>query len=324
MRLRLETRFALSAAALVLTGCGYVGDPLPPALRRPNRVVDLAAVQRGTQIIVQFTLPKLTTEGLALNGDEDIELRVGPVDGVFEPAAWLSSADRVPAKAANGAVRTDVGAARYTGRTVVVGVRIHGPKGRDSGWGNMVPLVVVKPLSTPARLRAANAPDAVRLTWTGEAPEFHIYRRVAGSATWVFQGNSAEHGFTDPLIEYGTKYEYFVQAVQKTDENKFAESELSEVLEFQPADKFPPAVPIGLSAAAGTRSVELVWERNVDKDMAFYRLYRDGKRVGDNLVSASFSDTEAEAGKVYKYQVSAVDSADNESGLSEPIESGVS
>ena len=188
----------------------------------------------------------------------------------------------------------------------------------------MVPLVVVKPLGTPARPGAANAPDAVRLTWTGEAPEFHIYRRVAGSATWVFQGNSAEQGFTDPLIEYGTKYEYFVQAVQKTDENKFAESDLSEVLVFQPADKFPPAIPTGLSAAAGTRSVELVWERNVDKDMAFYRLYRDGKRVGDNLVSASFSDTEAEAGKVYKYQVSAVDSAGNESGLSVPIESGVS
>ena len=115
-------------------------------------------------------------------------------------------------------MRADVAAARYTGRTVVPGVRMHGPKGRDSGWGNMVPLVVVKPLGTPARPGAANAPDAVRFTWTADAGEFHIFRRVACSAAWawVFQGNSTENGFTDPLIEYGTKYEYFVQAVQKT------------------------------------------------------------------------------------------------------------
>ena len=49
--------------ALLVTGCGYVGDPLPPALNIPVPVADLNAVQRGDQIIIQFTVPQMTTEG---------------------------------------------------------------------------------------------------------------------------------------------------------------------------------------------------------------------------------------------------------------------
>jgi fibronectin type 3 domain-containing protein len=139
----------------------------------------------------------------------------------------------------------------------------------------------------------------------------------------VFQGNSTELGFTDSNIEFGTDYEYLVQSVQKVDDNKFAESDLSEIVAFNPVDKFAPATPAGLSAASGTRTIELVWDRNTEKDMAFYRIYRDGSRLADNVVGASFSDDGAEAGKTYKYQVSAVDTAGNESALSAPIEAGI-
>ena len=45
-------------AAAVLSGCGYAGEPLPPALSRPMRVTDLQAVERGENIAVQFTVPK--------------------------------------------------------------------------------------------------------------------------------------------------------------------------------------------------------------------------------------------------------------------------
>ena len=36
----------IAAAALLTTGCGYTGDPLPPLANIPARVLDLAAVQR--------------------------------------------------------------------------------------------------------------------------------------------------------------------------------------------------------------------------------------------------------------------------------------
>src|ERR1035438_1387784 len=78
--------------ALLLTGCGYVGEPLPPALRRPVLVNDLAAVQVGSNIVIQFTIPKITTEDLPIKGGEDIELRVGPQ--APDMASWQRTSDR--------------------------------------------------------------------------------------------------------------------------------------------------------------------------------------------------------------------------------------
>src|SRR5438067_1335818 len=52
--------------ALLATGCGYIGEPLPPLANIPARVNDLAAVQRGSRIFVQFTIPSHTTEGVRL------------------------------------------------------------------------------------------------------------------------------------------------------------------------------------------------------------------------------------------------------------------
>jgi hypothetical protein len=300
-----------------------VGDPLPPALRKPMQVRDLAAVEHGSKIIIQFTLPKLTTEGLDVRGDEDVELRAGTLEGTtFELNPWVSSSARLDVKAKDGAVLTEVDATKYENRLLVIGVRVHGPKGRDAGW-SIVVLPVVTPLTVPTSVKAENAPDAVRLTWLAPAGEFRVFRRVKGTTPWLYQGNSLELGFTDPTVDFGTEYEYFVQSVRKVDDNKFAESDLSDVVAIEPVDKFAPATPVGLSAASGTRTIELVWERNTEKDMAFYRVYRDGSRLADNVAAASFSDDGAEAGKTYKYQVSAVDTAGNESALSAPIEAAI-
>ena len=42
----------LALAALLYAGCGYVGDPQPPALHIPRRVTDLRAFQHAGQVIV--------------------------------------------------------------------------------------------------------------------------------------------------------------------------------------------------------------------------------------------------------------------------------
>ncbi|MGI8990660.1 MAG: hypothetical protein ACR2I2_13915, partial [Bryobacteraceae bacterium] len=42
------------ALALTLANCGYIGETLPPALNLPVRIADLAAVERGSNIIIQF------------------------------------------------------------------------------------------------------------------------------------------------------------------------------------------------------------------------------------------------------------------------------
>lgn len=49
---------------LGMLGCGYVGDPMPPALNIPMRVIDLNAEQVGARMKLRFTIPDLTTEKL--------------------------------------------------------------------------------------------------------------------------------------------------------------------------------------------------------------------------------------------------------------------
>ena len=166
-------------ASLWLTGCGYPGEPLPPALNRPTGVIDLAAVEHGDKILVHFTVPQRTTEDLPLKSNPDIELRIGPMPAVkFETADWEKNSERVPVSeihiaASPGQIKyasVELPAAKLYGKTAVIGVRVHGPGGRDSGWSNFEVLPVVAALPMPQGLTAKDAPDAVQLDWHAAAP----------------------------------------------------------------------------------------------------------------------------------------------------------
>jgi hypothetical protein len=315
----------LSAAAW-LAGCGYPGEPLPPALNRPVGVRDLSAVEHGDKIVVHFTVPKRTTEDLPIKGNPDVEIRIGPMpEGKFETATWEKNSERVAAGDIHiSGAEASVGlpAAKLYGKTMVIGVRVHGPGGRDVGWSNFEVVTVVAALAAPEGLAAKDAPDAVQLEWHATAPEFRIYRRGPDDPDWAVTGTSAKPVFLDGTIEFGKTYRYMVQSVEKTGA-KYAESERSVEIAFQPTDKFAPAVPAGLMAVPGTRTIELVWQRNTEKDFAGYRIYRDGKKVSEGQSAPAFSDRDVKAGTTYRYQVSAVDTAGNESPLSGTVEAAV-
>jgi len=86
-------RAATALAASMLAGCGFPGEPLPPALNRPLRVADLSAVQQGSKIVANFTVPRVTTEGFPIPGTPEIEVRVGELpEGTFALATWEKTA----------------------------------------------------------------------------------------------------------------------------------------------------------------------------------------------------------------------------------------
>jgi hypothetical protein len=319
-------RLAVLALAMCLAGCGYMGEPLPPALNRPVRVQDLAAVQRGSKIIIQFTVPTVTTEDIALKkGDRDIELRLGPPSpGGFDMQQWERTSDRIPVVMADKQplAHLEVPAAKYYGKTLDIAVSVHGPGGRTLGWSQFAIVQVVPELPVPQALETSNAPDAVHLEWHAGAPEFRIFRKLVAEVNWAQIATSTRPSYTDNTIEYGKTYQYMVQSVQKTAE-KYAESELSDVSTIRPVDTFAPAVPSGVTAVPGTRSIELVWDRNIEKDFATYRIYRDGKRVADGVTAPSFSDRDVQAKTRYQYQVSSVDNAGNESARSPAVEATI-
>ena len=294
-----RTFTGLLVLSILLTGCGYVGAPLPPALNIPEKVADLRAVQRGGKIIIDFTIPARTTEGLLIK-------RLGPPD--------LQIGDK-PVEAPSDTGHIEVPAKDWIGQDAAVRVRINNARGRYSDWSNTVTLSVVPPLEPPSDLLAKSDPQGVRITWAGAGEKWRVVRLGDASTAEV---DHAE--YLDTGAAFGTEHRYQVVALLKA-----AESEPSAIVSITPKDEFPPAAPAALTALAGINSVELSWDRNTEEDLKGYRMYRavdagPFATVAAMVEEPSYSDKTVIPGKKYRYAVSAIDQAGNESAKSAAIE----
>lgn len=92
------------------------------------------------------------------------------------------------------------------------------------------------------------------------------------------------------------------------------------------AERTPLSAPSGLTATVEGRQISLSWSAVTSEDLAGYRLYRSagqspdtsGTGLTEDLVSAAaFTDSTATENRTYRYGVTAVDTAGNESALSE-------
>lgn len=308
---------ALFAAAAALTGCGYVGDPLPPALNIARRIEDLRVVERGGRLIVDFTIPELTTDELPFRKLGEVDLRIGLADAPFSMDGWAGSAQRIEVQASGpGRVGAEAPVSRWTGKEVVAGVRIINTKGRPSDWSNLVVVRVVPPVAPPAGLKAEPDPAGVLLTWTGGASEYRVFRKSGKDAKPVLIETTKAASYADKAAEYGQRYDYSVQALHQG-----AESEITEAVSITPRDIFPPAVPAGVSGVVGIGSIELVWDRNTESDLKGYRVYRaanggDFAAIAELVDAPAYSDRQVEAGRKYRYTIAAIDQAGNESARS--------
>jgi hypothetical protein len=296
-----------------------------PLLNIPSRVTDLSAVERGSRIIFQFTVPPLTTEGkLARIGR--IEVRVGDAGAPpFDMNQWAARSKQIDVDYTEKKhIVSEVPAAPWAGKDVVFAVKVYGLNKRDAGWSNLATVGVMPPLPAPTSVDAVAIAEGVRVTWHGPPAHYRIFRRVEQeeSATQMATVDGSE--WLDKTTEYGKQYRYVIQAVQKTGGGD-AESDLSEEKSVTPEDKFAPAVPTGLNAVATAENIELVWDRNTEPDLAGYRLYRasgDDKleKIADIADTTSYTDRKLEPGKRYRYAVSSIDRLANESEQSKPVE----
>jgi len=327
-------RFLPAAAALFLVACGYVGDPLPPLANVPLRITDLAAVQRGTRIVVQFTVPATTTEGHPIPPPLRLDLRAGTADQ-FEENQWAESARRIPPAMAGECntkpgqescptARYEVPSADWTGKEVIFGVRSVAGNGKQSGWSNFAVVRVVAPPEKPSAVTAVTVQQGVHLTWQAHGTDFRVFRKTEG-ADFAPVASVKKPEWTDSATEFGKRYTYLVQSIVSVGNQKQAESDLSDEASIVPRDIFPPLAPKGVQASTAPNSIELNWDRNTEEDLSGYRIYRaEGngamEKAGDVSAVPSFSDRKVEHGKTYHYAISAVDQAGNESPRSAPVE----
>lgn len=290
-----------AVVAFVLGGCGYQGDPQPPSLQIPMAIGDLTAVERGSKLIIDFTVPQKSTDNLDLKGEPYLELHVG---------------DRKQRVRTTGpAAHLELDATPFYAQSIKVAVKVQNDRGRDAGWSNVVDLNVATALPQPRELHAEAVPRGVRLTWRSAERRFVVFRQGPDDKALIRLGTADARTYTDESAQFGSTYKYAVQAVAAP-----AESDMTEAVSIKPLDAFPPSVPANLSVVLGPASAELAWDRVTDSNLAGYRIYRDGMPIADIGASPSYSDRKIEVGRRYRYAVSSLSKSGIESAQSVPVE----
>ncbi|HEY7211352.1 MAG TPA: hypothetical protein VH477_13835 [Bryobacteraceae bacterium] len=314
-----------------LAGCGYVGPVLPPSPMLPQAVTDLTAVERGDQIVIRFSTPVRTTDNLGITEFSSIDLRLGVAGTPFDYDRWAATAARYdveepagtdPDNPLSAVISKTIPARDWVGKRVAVAVRTAVRKNDHySAWSNRVVLEVIPELAPPV-VNTESTAKGVYLTWPsgGADVEYRIYRKSGSENAPLLLGTSKAAEFLDTSSQYETPYEYTVVAFKGS-----AESLSSQPVPITTVDKFAPSVPSGVTVLPAPNSIEVSWQRSPESDLKGYMVYRsvnDGpyQAMGGMLLVPAFSDRSAEHGKVYRYEISAIDQHNNESARSGPVQ----
>ena len=327
----LRVRAGLAPMLVVsLVGCGYVGPVLPPSPQLPLAVTNLVAVQRGDEIVIEFSTPPRTTDNLPVRHFSEIDLRIGPAAIPFDYDRWASGAKRYPVpppppadpdNPVSVAISKRIPASEWAGKRVAVAVRTAVKKrDHDSAWSNRVVLEVIAPLAAP-HVEVKSTAKGVMVTWSAvpNALEYRIYRKSSTDNAPIEIGTSKTFSYLDTTSQYDIPYEYTVAAVRG-----LIESLPSEPKPITTTDIFAPSVPSGVAALAGPNSIELSWQRSPESDLKGYYVYRSVnggpyQQVGGLLTLPAYSDHQVEHGATYNYEVDAVDQKNNPSDKSAPV-----
>ncbi len=304
------------AGAVALSGCGTPGAPLPPSLKLPNLVTDLAAMRTGNQVSLTWTMPKKTTDKVPIKGNVPVRIcrREGsgdcltvPGELALAPDAHGTFTETLPAALAEGAARP-----------VSYFVELKNSRGRSAGLSNGAVILAGEAPAAVSGLAAEVRKSGVLLRWTpdpaqAEATVIRLHRRLltAKAKTGPTPNAGAQPGMLAPLpepveqnllvedaahsgrtldksIHFGETYEYRAQRVARVQVGKETlelAGPLSEPIRVEAFDVFPPAVPTSLAAVATAAdattpqpSIDLSWQPVTDTDLAGYAVYR---REGD-------------------------------------------
>ena len=297
-----------------LSGCGKIGDPLPPVPRRRLVVETLQVRQEGGRLVLSFPLvrPRQTRQieridiyrlvepdrtPLALT-TETFESRASIIASI--PAAQIPP-DRSTVTYVDPLEMSNI----TSGIRHLYAVRVIDATGAGadlSSFGIIHPLAEVA--TTPTELRAAQEEKEIILTWkapernvTGTSPVnlagYNIYRRPAGTEGSLIRLNDqplVEARFVDRGFEFGATYEYAVRAISRATGTEttvsdparptVVESDESQLLLHAAKDTFAPAAPSLVTIASINRVVSLFWPLNTEPDIAGYHIYRAEEENG--------------------------------------------
>lgn len=340
-------------ACWLLASCAQPGPPLPPSLELPRPPSDLRASRKGNTVTLTWSEPRLTTDHQSIRylgptricrtTEPEMTVCGNPVCEAPAPAGRPLQTDQAKPLTATDTLPVAPEDQTPTG-DITYAVEVLNRDGRGAGPSNRVHVPAAPTLPAPQDLAAELSADGVSLTWTGigettSVPElrhrYRIYRREEGGAKEVMAGEvpvstAGPVQFFDSSIQWEKNYLYritVVSIVTRPAGEVQVEGDDSAPLRVVAHDVFPPAVPVGLQAAASGEGqkefVDLIWAPVTSADLSGYNVYRHeageaAAKLNSELVMApAYRDSTIARGKTYFYSVSAVDVRGNESAKSE-------
>ena len=342
---------ALTLALLMSLSCGKRKPPLPP-LERVLQHVEITGFQRGSQVILSWTMP-------AKNAPSGNFLHINRAD-IYRLAEPLSApqtlseeefASRSTLVATLTIRESDFGSGtlNYTDTLEIsrqaarlrYAIRLVNASGQKAGFSNFFLLEpTARVAGAPTSLSGSVTQDAIELAWRapganvdGSVPVsllgYNIYRSASNKIPGKLLNKTpvTATNFDDEFFEFDKTLFYFVRAVSVGTGGEPVESSESNILEILPRDVFPPSPPGAITLAATPTTISIFFATNPEKDVTGYRLYRSESEDLDKskwtlltpqpITTSTYQDSKVESGKTYYYYVTALDRAGN---VSEPSE----
>jgi Bacterial Ig domain/Fibronectin type III domain/Carboxypeptidase regulatory-like domain len=179
------------------------------------------------------------------------------------------------------------------------------------------------PPAVPKGLSATAGEGQIQLNWSANSePDFSHYSvrykkatdpDVGSNWTWPATSlTSTSYTFTGLIND--VEYDVQVRSIDGSN-NKSDYAGLKETPKSQ--DTTPPNPPANLVIlSGGSGQLNLSWQASSSSDLSGYNIYRNGIKVADKVNSTTFGESGLVNNTLYAYQVSAVDSSNNESALS--------
>jgi hypothetical protein len=344
---------ALAATLLAVVACGKRGPPVPPQVRFPQAVVDLAATARDVGIELIWTPPRRRVDNTRLF-DPGLALVYRAEDtGAGEPRAAIRAGDRIPGYTLLASIRladppapeAQGGRVRYVDRRALIPGRRYtyvvvttDTQGRMSAPSPRVSVTYLAAPEPPGGVRAEAGDREARLTW--EAPTRLLDGApVSGTLTYevlrapdpttaptvVGRTGPGQTAFVDREVANDRTYHYAVRAIRAEDGATVVGAP-SAAVTATPVKTTPPAPPRELAAIPSRGEVRLSWVASPAPDVGAYIVYRAPgtgpfARVGSVPSPATtFVDRDVPPGR-YRYAVSAQDTSAraNESARSNEV-----
>ena len=341
--------------SLYLGGCGAPAAPLPPSLKLPAPVQNLAAVRVGNSVRLDWTMPTRTTDKIVLR--EAIPVQICRAVGTG-PCAVTGNLKLEPGKAGTYSDQLPADLVQPPVRLLRYEVELRNHSGKSAGSSNAAYSAAGAGPPALTGLSGQVRADGVLLSWQpvpqpGRPTLFRIQRldtappetdqrpksslapsTPAAAQTLAVRSQDGEdpgHAM-DASAEFNRQYRYTLERIVTVDLSGHSieiQGPASEAILVTTTDEFPPAVPQGLVAVADAEAgtIDLSWSPNTENDLAAYHVYRrDAQQGGQAQLIAtltaetSFRDAKVQPGHAYAYSISASDRSNNESRRSPAVE----